>query len=1370
MLTSSTCEGPWEYSRQISPCYAFAENEDCGVLGINQCIGTCRHPNHGVDGTAFNYRYNYPSFRRCSFECSLTAGCRNVCTDICSNDNLAGLRAELDSKGWQNATYTVVSGDFCGKNLLVQNYRRQQSLHCGAAWCTQFRSCRTASNGLDTNRLACGTERVFSATGKTEAQIAATPNYVGTPAPRCFTCDQLPVSTALQVQQKYACLQDNYNAVLARPVSTDAQLAARILREWKLLFEMKGDLLTPAQQTHARTLYVQRTSPSLCGDEPTFAAFDANCSAVGPLLPKFAMCARMAQSHVPLSVLRLTLDECIDTVGQIANVPVSCNREAWSEQHALITRALIEKNFTDLSPMATVNRAPQFTERLRPIARWHDASAAVKDEKALTRRTSAMFAMVWRKAVLDEVASQPSATGSQAHAARTVALVEGLETDRELLLGAYTSPTALTGEPLLLLTGDALEGLHARLQTLAPFHDLACRFKSCAGVNTAVSQLWNLLAAVHDLAKLDAALAQATHPAVADWRLVFERIRGQHTALQAALNHAHAISGTYNPDLVLQRPIAQIDASALTLVRVVRDADARMRTFRAAGTFAPENPALRIGLEREKQLEIEQAVTAAISSLGSKVASLQQAEMQQVSVLQQQVRSGGSMVSLQNQYDQQLARLDDLLADLAGLQVTAAIDEGRFGDFMVGFDSLAPALEQAQQLRSVSMPPLMVRASDVSFVTGAQGALTDIGVRDLSGSVWRVQASKGELVNFRISGQWSPTCAVRETLAELQDNQTAQTDGTLTGPEGFMLTESEGRSVASAVENSRGTLMTETTTGGVTTCANASVGAEAFGNSATATVAACLSYELGRTHINNEVGSTTNATTIASTLAFSRGLRSESTPFPDAPVGSLLLVQVPRNATARANAVAVRVLQAPVSTVVVSDDADLYLVANEIAGCNNANDAMTVQVDRLVPMSGAEGQRIARLMAEATAELRVQASELVGQGRVLPTQLALLRSNVITSLESRCGCSVQSLPPLLMNLFEVFLNKELVHLERQVELVTIERSLRDVEMQVALIANDLQTAGAESRLLERSAALVLRDLDARILASQSDLLLEVMRDWVEPVIRLREPQTLASLAASDLTVLDALTDVGPTTELIDVASRAQQAAEAVHARLKVTRLSGPAPTEFDVAISFVKPGVPAEHQSLWHKADAARSAAVWQQLLTGQNPLVEVLPQDLISPTGPAVLPCANRAPIIKTMAVYIAMPSSVSLPVFNAQATLPPTFSFPTPENLVTLNFANADYLAPTVPILAGPPQQAVSQSFTFWSSPNRNFATGLSPFTSFALNVQSMNSAFLPPGPGQLHEGHPAFIGTELVMVFRVEPKPLANGVSLPGVPGCN
>jgi hypothetical protein len=1251
------------------------------------------------------------------------------------------------------------------------------------------------------------------------------------------------------------------NDIYIDDVSVNGELInldSEITKHERLLFDLRADLLNEVRTANPSQTYVERIL-ELARAKPR-DHFE-QCTSLLPNLPApstlaeeavdvgLQMCERL--SRVPAvgedeypTTAESNINWCLDRAADIKALPdTSSIKPQYRAEYAALQERLFQRILVtapadsegDFAPMS--QRVPILRNRLASIQRWHDTVTGwlYSHEDVLARytETSKLLKLLWKgnmKPADDKLVQtlDPELYQNQAFSAQ-----------RSMLLAAFPEagqPAPMSGELLLPVVADALKPLTIRLAEVDRYRDLVCLFRgNCATYDPAthkstgvfrdeLSQLHRLLGTLHDPDLFSAANDGATSVTDSDdngWRTVFKRIQQNHSLFEKAVRSAFVpAKSAYDKSYLEKGSVWTESGTFLTdLAALVQDSKRKLDNYNQTGLFlTSSNVKLAVGLSKQKQVEIQDAVSGYRESLDKQVTDYETTRNILVNNLLGQLSNSQIEAATLNRINIQAAAIDNQSKDLAGLRLNAEAEAAQLADFGTAFQSAVdkwntdPAFAAYKIDIGAPVKTLSVTGASAVFSGARSGSIADYRIPN-----WKVQAAAGDILNIEVTGQWSPTCALSRTTKFNGKNRVIgtnsdKTSGAITGPQGFQMSfvEDHYETTSHTVSSDYGHYSNYTELGRA--CAGISVKydggllgdlAEAIsGLSAEvhASADACVESEWGRRTSTTTSDGTNEGSDTRNSAAFSYGLRLNNTPFPEYPVGSLLLVKMAPGKTsfAKGDLLDVRVLQSmnsiPVdlpSNLEAGALADFYLVANELNSKDcvaDTSNALAVTVSKLVS-SGEAALKFGAAMNQVTTTLRAEAKKRLSQGRVLPQDMQSLRDAAVNQLGDSCGkvCSPSTMPTAMTGFFNAWVSSELARLERELEIRQAERQMETAMLELKGMNTELQSLRQEARLLAIQPGWTLQTLDADHLRSATNDLMGGLVDWVYPMVRLRYPETITLLENDDYTrgLMDKMQAVSWNSTVLEMARTANDFAERVLTKLDSASIKSPSTgVTYPVVVAFPNPYFKAPLGTKpttypYSIADETRSREVWDRLekRTDKNAIVSIklLPEDIYNALGGASnLICTQASPIISSMAIHVyrgagtaTVPDTNNIVLNNYAFSVPvsasPKMSFPLPEGPLGVEATEASFLSDKIRVTFGTPDQALNYFHAASGPSSTPVLSGLSLVNSFEVNFAMLVGHGVPVDPFAKSSAQALFV------VADVDPRKVGSpGVT--GVQTCN
>ncbi|OJH38633.1 hypothetical protein BON30_20565 [Cystobacter ferrugineus] len=1241
-----------------------------------------------------------------------------------------------------------------------------------------------------------------------------TPVYIT--APRCVTCeDEATPST------RYECLMRGLDP--AQRNWREINTRYKLLMHLRLLYEFNAHELSadPVEAANRRAkilALLEQDGPTYptCGKEVAYLdeshpdPRNPDCATLYQQYFKLNFCARLTSDYVPVAASNASFDYCAGLIPVFSQDHGTCRDTlaSWGKDYQDTLYALASRMVKESSSTALTDA--QVQRRLDAIQQWYDYAfrAGQTPDPALWQQLDGLMGAFWK--VLYDAEAPFDSNGPAEGGYRDVSqfVAEGLAVDQKVLRAAIANMARTDGgpqpklkrSPLLLTLGGGLRTLANRVEDTVMLHDLGCRFHGCKvpESRTQVSELMGLIGSLHDPAALDVRLRRlaTTHAVANEWRTVFQDLYNNHAVIQAALEEWMVPASTGSAETFASRFMKTDDSRwpslLLEFVQQVKDAEQRTSSYEATGRFEPGlNNILHTGMQDAQFGAARKALIDFRTDLETELQRYEAEEEKYVERLVAQIGNEAAQAQFKSQMVDRVTRMAQLYEDLAGLKLSSAHDEAKFGDFMKSFVDAAEA-------QRANRPPYELLLQNVEFSLTArssarfnpEGANTPEGntkvgredVRALSvpGSS-PIHLETGDILYINTQGSWSPTCALRKVRADSYGSFAGFSFDTVTttptGPEGYLIsrvasgtTAISNQSVNSAEAYANVSVSNRACAGARADMtvkspdplgiAPASVSLSAYGMLET-----CKQVETGMRAGTNMSTSASFSGQTGMSASFAMGIRAQDTPYPTLPTGSLLAALVEQGKTAQENLENVYLVQAPSTAIIAKNPVDVYLVANELATCMDADTSYTMRVNVRVlrPESESTLNTVAKAAMLELETLRENALKKQGQGRLLPEDLTQLRQAFWVNMGKRSAPVPAELHPLV----EQWVTRELAETTRAVERQSIERQLELMALEVRAINDGLKDTQRKQTLLEWLPRRSLQNMDAESLRLYVRSVSRVLNDYLYPILELRYPVVLQTLRSSTgsqgaMTALNSFINADFNGSYASLAHKLIAVAKQVEAETELLSLAHKGNPTVSVAYLSIprpreqwspQPQPPPAAQppeTVYYTLDAAMSESIWDKVNRTSIASIAVRPEDIFQADGTKRLSCEKDVPIIRNMMVFFTLQRASDLErartqVMDLPLSVDGDMVFPTKAGPQHYRMQNATWLSQSFgQPLFGHFNQAAS-TYSNWRNSQVNLgaavANGLSPFTRFDINLRALKSGDL------LH------LVTEMVVVFEVE-----------------
>lgn len=815
----------------------------------------------------------------------------------------------------------------------------------------------------------------------------------------------------------------------------------------------------------------------------------------------------------------------------------------------------------------------------------------------------------------------------------------------------------LHGDLLLFYLGQVLNPLQTTLRGLSDAHDIGCAFIDCRpqapvpATYTPVSALWGLVASIDDAADLNARLSTygnqngASTISIDGWEAGFHGVPNMTGAIRSALGTHLDAGSSYQLEELLDVDPAGVSSLAKGFVQLLVEAKTRSGTYESVGLFRPSLGASQTtSFEASKRDDIVALVSQVAHDLEAATSSFEARTTQLIHEIMAartnqavSVRVRNKITSLADQADQLDRRI---LSHNLSVSQRPSLHEVVVELRRAADATPATALTTIPDSRYNGVSTIPITAANAAWSPGLP--YTDVG---LIAAHQAIAVDAGEVLGISATGNYLPNCSLR--LSDVLDADgsgapSAIPDDVSAGPEGYLLSWSGSSWEADSASQTNAFTIAAGVRGEA--CYNANSLFHIFTVRACAYLSSDVSHRRDSTHSSGTDGRTS--------ASFAVGTRLKNTPFPNMPAGALLAVEMPRGQTHPNYIRDVHVVRSAGILVPSGHDSDVYLVVNDSTQCGtpDTTQELSVTITKLAGASSVVRQILGALAAVGEI-FREARGVVIEQGEFLPSQRQQLRGDAYVaamsgvSSDNGDAIAVSAFPEPLRSAFDHYITHQLLLIEHALRISQLERELQVLDLEMNTLLAEERAIATNQYLGNQLPALSIRALDADYFLRRSNDLGRLIQEFIVPIVETWYPDAKANIKhgiiapGSSSPGMDALVNIGPATSPLEVAELlygvAVLAREEIRRADRRDRETAGARGDL-IAVTFVKPGFSAD--TVFKNADSARSAALWEAMLSGSEGVIQLYPEDLYQAGGGThVLDCSRELPVLRHVAIVLS-------------------------------------------------------------------------------------------------------------------------------------
>ena len=413
---------------------------------------------------------------------------------------------------------------------------------------------------------------------------------------------------------------------------------------------------------------------------------------------------------------------------------------------------------------------------------------------------------------------------------------------------------------------------------------------------------------------------------------------------------------------------------------------------------------LESGLDTFLKNRIVSRLRTKNEQLGQRLDKIHNLKIALIDSIKNKVISSGKISNLDTTIKLIEEKINNYNSDIIGIEAALAKTDDSLSQYNQVIQSSDTILSKYFESNMIidQQNPVTVKATDSKYKIGIQKThVSKLAFK-------KINATSGSLIRLKVSGTYSPTCALKKSDTF---NDTIPKINTSFGPEGFFLDVSQGESKVISVENGISGIEQKNYLSGRSSCPNE--------DKEEKDKIDCREYSHGirNTEFTNE--NNVNNEHFDTSAHFTVGFRSPYAPFYDFPAGSLLAFIMPKGTDEIASARDILVVK-PDTQIFVQEDSSIYFVVNDCNENSNTSDQLNITVQQSVGLG--KGKELISSFLQALTIIKNSEKNILSEGVDVPRKVNNLIKNVIAKYSLKNGISFYSIP-LLRDIFEFWLDE-----------------------------------------------------------------------------------------------------------------------------------------------------------------------------------------------------------------------------------------------------------------------------------------------------------------------------------------------------------
>ncbi|MBF0366492.1 MAG: hypothetical protein HQK50_13045 [Oligoflexia bacterium] len=515
-----------------------------------------------------------------------------------------------------------------------------------------------------------------------------------------------------------------------------------------------------------------------------------------------------------------------------------------------------------------------------------------------------------------------------------------------ILMGALDANTDALA--LGILMGDVLTPLYEKIQVLTKLSDFACKGEKCSP--SEVNELNLLLNFISQLPHVEKMKQIALDQVEMDLNLknLWNKCVEKSDQIIAVFKEISKYSSV-DESLIYEKNLSSYSYEFQPIIKIVKDSNIKMINFKKTGLYSGKTLyESAFGFTKENKETVIEEAKKTYQQIDNLVNDYQNKRMSLINQILVEKDTEGTLDRLKNELKSGEQEFAYILSDIGGLQYSLFYAKENFAKYNKSFmeaknstkwknlyqnsKTMASAVNFQVNAKSLPFIPKQTENFDITQYALKKGS-------SVTGESLKISASKGDMINISVKGSWSPTCALGMSSYSSEQILDAKV-----GPEGYALVFENNQIV---VESTSKYKTIEQYSGSSTSTRGcAGVNGIAFVSSTSAQT--CAESFSGEKSTDGETTSSTRSNSNSKTATFNAGLRLKDTPFPNYPVGSLLLIELPKDKKTFNEITGAYVIGREFSLLTRSDS-DYYLLGNDCPGKDESSN-LVGSIEQYTPL------------------------------------------------------------------------------------------------------------------------------------------------------------------------------------------------------------------------------------------------------------------------------------------------------------------------------------------------------------------------------------------------------------------------------------